>query len=202
VPPLRAILPVARRAQMIRKWKREMKGIVFTEFLEFVGRKYGVEVMDLIIEASDLPSGGTYIAVGIYDHEEMLSLVKNLSVAIRVPMRDLLETYGRYLFARFSVRDPQLFDGVTSSFDLLDRIEGHILGEVQKLYPDAELPSIQVNWRSEDRIEFVYSSTRPFAAFAEGLMRGAVAHFGERIEVRQIDASDDGTFICFELTRL
>jgi hypothetical protein len=178
-----------------------MKGIVFTEFLELVGRKYGVEVMDLIIEASDLPSGGAYTAVGTYDHEEMLALVHNLSVAIRVPMRDLLETYGRYLFARFSLRHPELFDGATSSFHLLDRIEGHIHGEVRKLHPDAELPAIQVNWRSEDRIEFAYSSTRPFAAFAEGLMRGAIAHFEERVEVRLIDASDDGTFICFELTR-
>jgi hypothetical protein len=178
-----------------------MKGIVFTEFLELVGKKYGVEVMDLIIEAADLPSGGAYTAVGTYDHGEMLVLVQNLSDAIRVPVSDLLNTFGQHLFARFSVRYPKFFAGITSSFDFLDRIEAHIHGEVRKLYPDAELPSIQVNWRSEDRIEFVYSSTRPLAAFAEGLMRGAITHFEERIEVRQIDAAEDGTFVCFELTR-
>ena len=178
-----------------------MKGMVFTEFLELVGRKYGVEVMDLILEATELPSGGIYVDVGTYDHEEMLILVKNLSEAIRIPAPELLKTYGQYLFGRFSVRYPQLFEGVTSSFAFLDRIEGHIHGEVQKLYQDAELPSLQVHWRSEDCIEFIYSSARPFAAFAEGLMRGAIAHFGEAIEVRQIGAAEDGTFIVFELKK-
>ncbi|WP_395017011.1 heme NO-binding domain-containing protein [Dongia sp.] len=178
-----------------------MKGIVFTEFLELVGRNYGVEMMDFIIEASDLPSGGAYTAVGSYDHGEMITLVQNLSTATRVPVPELLRAYGQHLFARFSVRYPRFFDGITSCFEFLDRIEGHIHVEVRKLYPDAELPSIDIDWRTEDRIELFYSSTRPFAAFAEGLMRGAIAHFGEAIEVRQLDAAADGTFIRFELTR-
>jgi hypothetical protein len=178
-----------------------MKGIVFTEFLELVGRKYGPEVMDFIIESSDLPSGGAYTAVGTYDHGEMIALVKTLSEAVRVPVPELLRSYGQHLFARFSVRYPRFFDGITSCFEFLDRIEGHIHVEVRKLHPDAELPSIDVNWRSEDRIELFYSSTRPFAAFAEGLMRGAIAHFGETIAVREMDAAEDGTFIRFELTR-
>jgi hypothetical protein len=32
-------------------------------------------------------------------------------------------------------------------------------------------------------------------------MRGAIAHFGEKIEVRELDAAEDGTFIRFELIR-
>lgn len=178
-----------------------MKGIVFTEFLELVGRKYGVEMMDLIIESADLPSGGAYTAVGTYDHREMLTLVKNLSAATLVPVPDLLRSYGEHLFARFSVRYPRFFDGITSCFEFLDRIEGHIHVEVRKLYPDADLPSIDVDWRTEDRIQLFYTSTRPFAALAEGLMRGAIAHFGEEIAVRELDAAADGTFIRFELTR-
>ena len=178
-----------------------MKGIVFTEFLELVGRRYGPEVMDLIIEASDLPSGAAYTAVGTYDHREMLTLAENLSKATRVPVAELLKTYGEHLFARFVVRYPQFFARITSTFEFLDRIEEHIHVEVKKLYPDAELPSIQVNWLAENRIHFVYSSTRPLAAFAEGMMRGAVAYFGEKIAIREIDVAADGTFILFELTR-
>jgi hypothetical protein len=178
-----------------------MKGIVFTEFLEHVGRKYGIEMMDFIIESADLPSRGAYTAVGTYDHGELIALVRNLATAIGVPMPELFRNYGQHLFARFSVRYPRFFDGITSSFEFLDRIEGHIHVEVQKLHPDAELPSIDVDWRTEDKIELFYSSTRPFAAFAEGLMRGAIAHFGERIAVRELDAAEDGTFIRFELTR-
>ena len=178
-----------------------MKGIVFTEFLELVGRKYGIEMMDFIIESSDLPSGGAYTAIGTYDHGELIALVRNLGRAVGVPMPELFRNYGQHLFARFSVRYPRFFDGVTSCFDILDRIEGHIHSDVRKLYPDAELPSIDVDWRTEDKIELFYSSTRPLAALAEGLMRGAIAHFGETIAVRELDAAEDGTFIRFELTR-
>lgn len=178
-----------------------MKGIVFTEFLELVGRKFGVEVMDLIIESSDLPSQAAYTAVGTYDHGEMLALVKNLSKATCVPVPELFKTYGEYLFARFALRYPQFFAGIGSSFEFLDRIEAQIHVEVKKLYPDAELPSIEVHWLSEDRIHLAYSSTRPFARFAEGLMRGAVAFFEEKIAIRELDAADDGTFVLFELMR-
>jgi hypothetical protein len=178
-----------------------MKGIVFTEFLELVGRRYGVEVMDLIIDASDLPSDAAYTAVGTYDHGELITLVENLSKATRVPAAELLKAYGQHLFARFAVRYPQFFAGITSSFEFLDRIDAHIHVEVKKLYPDAELPSIEVHWLTEDRINLAYSSTRPLAAFAEGMMRGAIAHFEEKVAVREVDAADDGTFVLFELTR-
>jgi hypothetical protein len=179
-----------------------MKGIVFTEFLEFVGRKYGVETMDFMIESSDLPSSGVYTAAGTYDHRELITLVETLSTAIGVAEAELFRTYGQHLLARFSVRYPQFFEGVANCFEFFDHIETHVHAEVEKLYPDAELPAIDVVWRTEDKIQFVYISARPFAALAEGLMRGAIAHFGEAIAVREMDAAEDGTFVRFELTRL
>ena len=178
-----------------------MKGIVFTEFLELVGRKYGVEIMDFMIEASDLPSGGVYTVAGTYDHRELITLVKTLSTAVCVPVPELFKTYGEHLFVRFSVRYPRFFEDVANCFEFFDRIEAHVHTEVEKLYPDAELPAIDVVWRTEDKIQLIYISARPFAAFAEGLMRGAIAHFGEAIEVREMDVAADGTFIRFELTR-
>jgi hypothetical protein len=179
-----------------------MKGIVFTEFLEHVCRKYGIETMDFMIESSDLPSGGVYTAAGTYDHRELITLVKTLSTAIGVAEPELFRTYGQHLLARFSVRYPQFFDGLANCFEFFDRLGAHVHAEVEKLYPDAELPAIDVDWWTEDKLQLVYISARPFAAFAEGLMRGVIAHFGEPIAVREMDAAEDGTFIRFELTRL
>ena len=39
-----------------------MKGIVFTEFLEMVEDKFSFDVVDTIIEQSELESGGVYNA--------------------------------------------------------------------------------------------------------------------------------------------
>jgi len=41
-----------------------MKGIVFTEFLDLVEEKFGMEMVDKIITQSELESEGAYTAVG------------------------------------------------------------------------------------------------------------------------------------------
>ena len=56
-----------------------MKGIVFTEFLELVEDKFGLEMVDSIIANSNLESNGVYTAVGTYSFSEMLQLLQNLS---------------------------------------------------------------------------------------------------------------------------
>ena len=46
-----------------------MKGIVFTELIELVEKKFGLEMVDTIIGESDLPSGGVYTSVAVsYTH--------------------------------------------------------------------------------------------------------------------------------------
>lgn len=56
-----------------------MKGIVFTEFLELVEDKFGLEMVDKIISSSELESGGIYTSVGTYSFSEMLQLLQHLS---------------------------------------------------------------------------------------------------------------------------
>ena len=41
-----------------------MKGIVFTEFLEMVESKFGIEMVNGLLDSSELASGGVYSAVG------------------------------------------------------------------------------------------------------------------------------------------
>ena len=52
-----------------------MKGIVFTEFLELVEDKFGLEMVDNIITSSTLESEGVYTAVGTYSFSEMLTII-------------------------------------------------------------------------------------------------------------------------------
>ncbi len=178
-----------------------MKGIVFTEFIDLVSAKFGEEVVDRVIAESNLPSGAAYTAVGTYDHAEMMTMVRKLSQAIQVPVPSLLKDFGQHLFTRFAVRYPQFYAGIKSSFCFLNRIEEHIHVEVRKLYPDAELPSIVCERRSENEMVLTYRSSRPLAAFAEGLMMGAIAHFGETVEVVKTDSAGDQTFARFELRK-
>jgi len=76
-----------------------MKGIVFTEFLDLVEDKFGFEMVDTIINNSNLPSNGSYTAVGTYSFSEMLSLLTNLNKETGIPVNDLLLLYGEHFFS-------------------------------------------------------------------------------------------------------
>jgi hypothetical protein len=162
-----------------------MKGIVFTEFLEMVEGAYSADMVDRVIAQADVPSGGAYTAVGTYDGAEMLKLVVALSDATKIPVAQLLEGFGRHLFGRFVALYPDCFKGCRSSFDFLPRVDGYIHAEVRKLYPDADLPSIQARRIDPDTLAVTYRSPRCMSTLARGLIEGCVAHFKDPLSVSQ-----------------
>ena len=81
-----------------------MKGVVFTEFLEMVEEKFGDEMVDDIINDSDLSTNGAYTAIGTYPHNEIITLVVNLSKYSKIPVPDLVHVFGKHLFSRFVVQ--------------------------------------------------------------------------------------------------
>jgi hypothetical protein len=179
-----------------------MKGMVFTEFLEMVEERFSPSLADQIITAANLPSGGAYTAVGTYDQGEMWSLVIELGKASGIPVPQLMREFGEHLFHRLTAGYPGFFDGVASTFDFLQGLETAVHSEVRKLYPDAELPQFDVSERSTDRMVMVYRSTRHFADLAEGLLRGCVAHFGERFDIAREDLpADRGSVVRFTFNR-
>jgi hypothetical protein len=160
-----------------------MKGIVFTEFLEMVEKRFDPAMVDRIILAAHLPSGGAYTAVGTYDHGEMWSLLAALSKATDTPVPDLLRGFGQHLFGRFALGFPHYFASAGSTFEFLANLNGMIHVEVRKLYPDAELPHFEVLERTASRMVLVYQSARHFADLAEGLIQGCAEHFREALAI-------------------
>jgi hypothetical protein len=179
-----------------------MKGIVFTEFIEMVEDNFSMELADEIIENAHLESGGAYTTLGTYDHREMLKLVSQLSRSSGIPESDLVRVFGVHLCGRFADTYPDMFADADDTFGFLGQIENHIHVEVRKLYPDAQLPSFVYEYPSENQLIMTYSSTRPFAALADGLIQGAIKHYGEDIGIEIEDLSDGaGTSARFLLTK-
>ncbi|MCM0044972.1 MAG: heme NO-binding domain-containing protein [Burkholderiaceae bacterium] len=180
-----------------------MKGIVFREFIDMVESKFSLDTADAIIAASTLSTGGAYTSVGTYPHEEMVDLVSHLSKHTGMPVRDLLLHFGRHLFTRFAVVHPEHVLTYGSAFDLLRRLDGNIHVEVRKLYNDAELPSFTYEQLGDDSMVFTYSSHRKLADFAQGLIEGCIAHFGEPMRIDRVDLPEDqhGAHTRFTLSR-
>lgn len=178
-----------------------MKGMVFTEFLEMVEETFSLQVVDQIIEASALPSGGSYTAVGSYDHREIVQLVLNLSKTTAIPVPDLLHSFGKRLFARFSVRYAHLLEYTPSAFAFLEKLESYVHAEVKKLYPDAELPTFECMHLPAGGMHLIYRSHRSMADLAHGLIEGCFHHFGEKVQIQREDHSaGQGALVHFILT--
>ncbi|MDD7914149.1 heme NO-binding domain-containing protein [Polaribacter sp. MSW5] len=75
-----------------------MKGIVFTEFLDLVEDKFGIEMVDKIIMQSNLDSEGAYTSIGTYSFSEMLQLLQNLSSNTEISIDNLLLIYAEHFF--------------------------------------------------------------------------------------------------------
>ena len=178
-----------------------MKGVVFTEFLDMVEATYYPEVVDDIIDASDLATSGAYTAVGTYPATEMTALVRALSERVETPVPDLLSAFGHHLFGRFHEMYPEFFGDSADAMDFLQGIESVIHTEVRKLYPDAQLPAITVERVTPDTLTLEYASPRGLADLAEGLIRGALAHFRSGGTVARENLADDGSASRFVISR-
>ena len=180
-----------------------MKGIVFTEFLEMVEQRFGLEMVDCIIDAAALDNDGAYTAVGTYPCRELLQLVGALAAATATPAPKLVRAFGHHLFGRFREAYPALFPGVDSAFSFLRAVERHIHVEVRKLYPDAELPSFDYETPNDGTLVMLYRSQHPFADLAEGLISGCIEHFAAPIDVAREDLPGRSPYRTrFTLTRL
>lgn len=178
-----------------------MKGIVFTQFLDLVEAKFGYDMVDDILEKSDLPSGGIYTAVGTYHHSEMVQLLTHLSAATNINISDLLNLYGRHLFGILASNYGHFLKNIHSSFELLENLEKYIHVEVKKLYPDAELPTFEANRIDEHTLEMIYHSERKLGDFGVGLMEASFEHFGEKATVQGTNLKEDGSIIRYIITK-
>lgn len=178
-----------------------MKGIVFTEFLDMVEAEFGYDIVDKIIENSNLTSKGIYTSVGTYSHGEIVSLLTNLSEEVSVEAEILLKAFGKYLFDAFLSSYPHFFSQVDNVVDFLKSIDDHIHVEVLKLYPDATLPTFNCITKEDGSLEMTYKSERRMAALAEGLIEKSIAHYQESYQVRSIKVNEDGSVVKFIVSK-
>lgn len=178
-----------------------MKGLIFTEFLDLVEEKFGAEVSDNIIENSNLPHGGAYTSVGTYPHEEIVALVVNLSKETKIDVPTLLDVFGEHIFGRFATGYSYMFEGIDDAFTFLEKIQNQIHVEVLKLYPEAQLPFIEVASKSDTEMVLIYSSERSMADLALGLIKGCLKHFDEEASVTSENIHEDKSKVKFIVTK-
>lgn len=178
-----------------------MKGIVFTEFLDLVEDKFGLEMVDKIINQSQLESEGAYTSVGTYKFSEMLQLLQHLSKNTNIPIDDLLLVYAEHFFSVLESSYPGLIATYSDPIEMLASIENHIHVEVRKIYPDAELPTFEVLEKTDNSLIMIYKSSRAMHHFGLGLMNKTFEHFNATATIELEKIKEDGTEVKFLINK-
>jgi hypothetical protein len=179
-----------------------MRGIIFTSFLDIIQKQFGDEMIERVITLSDLENNGSYTSVGNYPSEDLMKMLTVLSSETATPIDVLLHDFGRKLFFILEKIKPKGIADCDDPMDFLSKIDSVIHAEVKKIYPDAKLPKIVFEQSTNEKATLTYSSCRPFAKVAEGLLAGCADFFNNRINVKALKNSNfSAHHLVFEVTR-
>jgi hypothetical protein len=170
-----------------------VKGIIFNLLQQVVSQEYGEQTWDDLLDDAGLD--GVYTAVGTYSHEQLLALVGAASQRLSLPSETIERWFGRAALPLLADRYPVFFEGQSSTREFLLTLNDVIHPEVRKLFPGAYAPSFEFSSDGED-ISMSYRSHRNLCSFAEGLLEGAAAHFGQTVEIDQPQCGRRGDDHC------
>ena len=178
-----------------------MKGIVFTEFLDLVEERFGLEMVDAIISQSKLESKGVYTSIGTYSFSELLQLLQNLKIQTGISIDNLLLIYGEHFFSVIETNYKDLLSSYNDPIEMLASIENHIHIEVRKIYNDAELPTFIIKEKTKKTLILIYKSSRSMHHFGLGLMNKTFEHFNSKATIILEKIKKDGTEVKFIITK-
>ena len=174
-----------------------MKGIIFNQLENMVTDTLGLEAWDALLSQTELKTAnGLFIGPNTYPDSDLFALVDTASRITGTPAPDLVRAFGRYLFPKLASGYPMfLREGMTAKSFLLS-VDRVIHVEVRKLDASTGLPTILYEDPAPDQLVLLYRSPRGMCAFAEGLIDGVAAHFGETIVTHQSECIHHGAPQC------
>lgn len=171
-----------------------MKGIVFNLLEEIVSREYGEDTWDRLLETAELD--GAYTSLGSYEDGDLVALVQAASAALGLPPDAIVRWFGSEALPLLADSYPQFFEPHSSTRSFLLTLNDIIHPEVRKVYPGADVPTFDFHPTSNGVLIMGYSSPRKLCAFAEGLIVGTAAHFGETVTIEQPTCMNRGDPKC------
>jgi len=160
-----------------------VKGIIFTLLERAIADEHGDDTWDDMLDGAGL--SGIYTSLGDYPDDDLTRLVEQAEVMLGLPAQDVIRWFGRSALPRLAAANPAFFRDHVTTRPFLLTLNEIIHPEVRKLYPGADVPEFDFGETPAGDLVMGYRSHRRLCAFAEGLIEGAAAHFGEPVTIHQ-----------------
>ena len=177
-----------------------MKGVVFDLLEQVIVRDHGEDAWDDLLGAAGLD--GAYTSLGSYPDEHLYRLVREASNTLGLPAHDVIRWFGREALPLLGAAYPEFFTPHTTARTFILTLNDIIHPEVRKVYPGADVPWFEMTELPSGELVLGYTSKRRLCAFAEGLIQGAAAHYGEQVAISQPTCMFNGDAACALVVRL
>jgi hypothetical protein len=171
-----------------------MKGIVFDLLERATIDAHGENAWDDLLEAADLD--GSYTSLGSYPDAQFVRLVDAAAERFGMPQQEVIRWLGRTSIPHLADSYPGFFEPHRTTRDFVLTLNQIIHPEVRKLYPGALVPDFAMSTMPDGSLVMGYGSPRRMCAFAEGLIEGAAAHYGEHVTITQPRCMHRGDETC------
>ncbi len=176
-----------------------MHGIIFNQLLKFVRENYGFDVLNQILEDSQL-DGKFYDATKAYPDKEIVTIVASACKRLMVKEETVLEAFGRFLVPGLIQTYQSYILPSWRTIDLLAHIETTMHRAVRQAEPEASPPRLEVKKCNKDKVEIRYFSGRNMHALGVGLIKGVAEHYEEEDNLKiSISEIENGKLITVKI---
>lgn len=171
-----------------------MKGVVFNLLEEAVGRAFGEDTWDALLDAAGLD--GAYTSLGNYPDEEIEALVTAAGEALSLDRDAVLRWFGFNAMPILARLYPNFFTDARDARAFVESVNTIIHAEVRKLYPGAACPHFRMQADASGDLVMDYLSERRMCALAQGFVEGAAAWYGQPVEFLHQACTSRGDRLC------
>jgi hypothetical protein len=171
-----------------------MKGVIFNLLEEVVRREFGDSEWDHVRQDADVES--SFSSDGSYPDASLRKLIAAVGKRAHQTPGEALQWFGRYSMPVLASQYPAFFASQDSTRAFVLTLNDIIHPEVRRLYPGADVPWFDFDSSSPDSLTLGYRSPRKLCALAQGFVEGAADHYGEMVDVDQVECMHRGDEKC------
>lgn len=150
----------------------------------------------LAIRSTVATCAGRYLPSGVYPDAEAVELLQSIAESSGLPLRDVLERFGRFLAPHLVKVAGGHVDPAWHTLDLIENTESIIHQMVRSNNPGAQPPVLETIRPSPHEVQLIYGSRRQLCPLAVGLIHGLAEHYHEKIDVQEPSCMQRGDPFC------
>jgi hypothetical protein len=164
-----------------------MHGLIFASLRDYSIRRLGKET------AERLWAGASYETDLAYGDGEFRDRLGSVGQALALPGDELQRDFGVFAArTTFAGLFPDYFAASGDTLTFLLGVEEKIHELVRATIPGAYPPNLHVRPLGRDGVLVSYTSQRELCRLLEGLVRGTAAHYGEQVELEELQCMHNG----------